>query len=156
MTGRVTGALAASLSCAANPAPAAADATEPRISWEIRSGDRTGDERFVCRSGGQEPCVLESTTDTRRTLALVGLHLHPVSSPVNYVGTVRAPFIDGITGLDEVSVQVAPGARPVNRTILGRVTRQPGSYTITLNIDAFVKGSNAPVRLQQDVPVTVR
>ena len=149
-------ALGSSLSCATRDEPAAVARTQPGISWELHTGDRRGDEHLVCQSGGKQPCVLDSTTDTRRTLALVEVHLPPVDRHANYVGTVRAPFIEGISDLGELSVAVPPKARPVSRTILGRVTRQPGSYTMTLSLDAFVQGSAAPVRLHVEIPVTVR
>jgi hypothetical protein len=153
----LTGALSLSWSCAARSDPAAnAAAAEPRISWELRTGDRRGDERLVCRSGGPERCLLDATTDQNRMLALVGLRLHPLDRATNYVGTVQAPFVEGIAGLDEVSVAVGEGGSPVNRTILGRVTRQPGAYTMTFTIDAVVKGSAVPVRIHEEIPVTVR
>jgi hypothetical protein len=111
----------------------------------------------VCRSGGTEPCVLEATTDKLRMLAIVGLRLHPVNRvPTNYVGTLQAPFVEGTTKLEEVSVAVAPDGRPVSRTILGRVTRRPGLYTMTFRIDAFVTGSAGALHLQDEIPVTVR
>jgi hypothetical protein len=155
--GAVAVALSLSAACAArSEPPAAARAGQPRISWELRTGDRRGDERLVCRSGGTDACVLDATTDQNRMLAIVGLRLHPLGQPTNYVGTVQAPFVEGISGLDEVSVAVGAGGSPVNRTILGRVTRQPGAYTMTFTIDAVVKGNAVPVRIHEEIPVTVR
>ena len=89
-------------------------------------------------------------------LATVGVRLHAAGRQTNYVGSVRVPFIEGTSSLDEVSVAVPADGRPVNRTILGRVTRQPGSYTMTFTIDAYVTGTAAPMRIHQEVAVTVR
>jgi len=154
--GHIVVALATTLGCGARAELETGPAAHPRISWELRTGDRRGDERAVCRSGAAGPCVLDVTTDKNRMLALIGLHLHPLDRQTNYVGTVQAAFVEGIEGLQEVSVAVPAEGRPVNRTILGKVTRQPGAYTITFTLDAIVAGSATPVRIHEEIPVTVR
>lgn len=142
--------------CAARSDPDARGGAEPRLSWELLTGDRRGDERKVCDASTRDKCVLEVTTDTRRMLALVRLRLHPVGRETNYVGTVEIPFFDGPNRFGEVSLEVPADARPVNRSLLGRVTRDAGVYTMTFALDAFVTGSTSPVRIFEEVPVTVR
>lgn len=149
-------ALSTTLACAARSQPSDGDPAQPRISWELHTGDRRGDERAVCQSGASQQCVLDVTTDQNRMLALVRLRLHGAEHRTNYVGAVRVPFLEGTTAVEELSLVVPADSRPVNRTILGRVTRSAGSYTMTFEIDALVVGTPTPVHIHEVVPVTVQ
>jgi hypothetical protein len=149
-------ALSTTLACAARSQPSDGAPAHPRISWELRSGDRRGDERAVCQSGASDTCVLDVTTDQNRMLAIVRLRLHGVDRQTNYVGAVRVPFLEGTSGVEELSVVVPADGRPVNRTILGRVTRTAGAFSMTFEIDAIVAGGTTPVHIHEVVPVTVQ
>ena len=88
---------------------------------------------------------------------MLRLRLHPSGAVTNYVGSVTLPFVEGSNSLaNEVSLSVPAEGRPVNRTMLGRVTRAAGSYTMTVALEAFETGGAAPTRIETQVPVTVR
>jgi len=82
---------------------------------------------------------------------------HAAAQPTTYLGFVRAPFLEGETERKpaEISVTLAPGSRPVGTTILGRVAT-PGSYTLTILMDATQPGDPFPTAIGQKIDVTVR
>ena len=137
----------------------APDESVPHISWEMRTGVADGDERLVCESGQTNPiCVFAATTEQRPSRATIHLYLHSAATSVNYVGVLRLPFMQGLANkaFEEVSVTVPPGSRPVGKTIAGVVTPRSGAYEMTLALDGLVGDRGAPVRLAQQVRVTVQ
>jgi hypothetical protein len=133
----------------------APDESKPHVTWEIRSGPKEGDEDFVCGSAhAEKPCVLNASTDGRRTLAAVYLLAHAAAQPTNYLGFIRASFFEGESErkLGEFNVTVEPGTRPVGATVVGLVTSKPGSYALTISIDAT---QEAPRLISQEVPIVV-
>jgi hypothetical protein len=144
------------LSCASHGVPhTAVDESQPHISWDIRA-DRGGTE--VC--GSAMPgvnCVLARSTDERRSSVGVHVLLHSVATEAQYLGVVRAPFIEGGTlrGVGEINVTVRPNGDPVNATTSSGVTKEPGQYTLSIALDAIQEGQ-PPVRIVQDIPVLVK
>ena len=152
-------AILASSGCAGRGVPhVAPDESRPHTSWEIRSGS-DGETEFICGSARPgKPCVLETMTGKSRTLATVQLFVHAAAVRTSYVGFIRASFFEEkVAGrLGEVNVTVNPGSRPVATTLIGRVTSTPGSYTLTISVDAAEGGGANPVRISEEVPVVVR
>ncbi len=152
-------AVLASSGCAGRGvAHVAPDESRPHTSWEIRSGSE-GETDFICGSARPgKPCVLEMMTGKSRTLATVQLFVHAAAQRTSYVGFMRASFFEGeVDGkLGEVNVTVNPGSRPVATTVIGRVTSEPGSYTLTISVDAAQAGGASPVHISDEVPVVVR
>jgi len=152
-------AVLASSGCAGHGVPhVAPDESLPHTSWEIRSGSE-GDPDFICGSARPgQPCVLEAMTEKSRTLATVQLFVHAAAQRTSYVGFMRASFFEGEVGgrLGEVNATVNPGSRPVATTVVGRVTSKPGSYTLTISVDAAQGGGANPVHISDEVPVVVR
>lgn len=137
----------------------APDESRPHISWELRSGPNEGDEEFVCGSAQPgKPCVLAATTEKNRRLATVHLFVHAAAQPTSYVGFMRASFFEGESDrkLGEVNASVEPGSRPVGTTVIGRVTSKPGSYALTISVDAAQPGTPNPINTSQEVPVVVK
>ena len=134
----------------------ATDESMPHISWDLRSG-REGEERPVCDSTQAAPtCVLQASTEQRRSTVTVHLHLHGASGAVNYVGVVRMPFL-GAEGLSpEFSLTVPRGSQPVGRTTIGLVTPKPGKFAMEIGIDAFSEANRVPTAIRQRVPVIVQ
>ena len=134
------------------------DPARPHVSWEIRAGGDLGDARRVCAWSDPAPsCVLQASTDADRRLATVRVSFHPAKTGARYLGYVRVPFVRGTGALDtsEISRTVPPGSSPVSRSINGVVTTKPGSYELTLALDAILTGSSEPVRIADEIPVTV-
>lgn len=77
---------------------------------------------------------------------------------MSYVGVLRLPFMQGLADkfFEEVSLTVPPESRPVGKTVMGLISRKPGAYEMTIALDGLVSARGAPVRLAQQVPVTVR
>lgn len=152
-------AVLASSGCAGHGVPhVAPDESRPHTSWEIRSGSE-GDADFICGSARPEkPCVLEAMTGKNRTLATVQLFVHAAAQRTSYVGFMRASFFEGeLDGkLGEVNATVVPGSRPVATTVFGRLTSEPGSYTLTISVDAVQAGGANPVHISDEVPVVVK
>jgi hypothetical protein len=136
----------------------APDESRPHISWEIRSGSNEGDEDFMCGSAQPGPCMLTASTEKNRTLATVHLFVHPAAQPTSYLGFMRAPFFEGELDrkLGEVNATVEPNSRPVGATVIGRPTSKPGTYALTISVDAVQPGAPNPMRISQDVTVVVK
>lgn len=92
--------LAFSAGCTHRVSHTAPDESRPHISWDIRAGGDLGDARVVCASTDTTPnCVLDATTEQRRSLVTVHLSLHAAAEQTTYSGSLRVPFIQGAGGL---------------------------------------------------------
>lgn len=147
-------------SCAGHGAVhVAPDESMPHISWEIRTGGETGDDDLACGSGeAASRCVLTASTQARRTLSTVHVLVHAAARTTSYLGFMRAPFIEGDLDrkIGEINATVEPGDRPGAKTVVGQVTPRPGSYALTISIDAEHPGAANPVRISEEIPVLVR
>jgi len=148
------------IGCASHgPVHVAPDESRPHISWEVRSGGEEGDSELTCgTSQPAKPCVLSGSTESTRSLATVRLFLHAAAQTTSYLGLMRVTFIgsDAERKLSEVNATVTPDSRPVATTVLGQVVSKPGSYTLSISIDATQPGAPNPVRLSEEVPVVVK
>jgi hypothetical protein len=133
----------------------APDESRPHVTWEIREGGELGDDRFVC--GSTEPsrqCALAASTDQAGTGATVRLFLHAAATDTSYLGLMTAPFLDRASKDREISITVPRGSQPVLSMLTG-VTTKPGAYSFNIALDATESGAPAPVRITQQIPVTV-
>ena len=132
----------------------APDESRPHITWEIREGGE--DERFVCGSTEpSRPCALVASTDERPNEATVRLFLHAAAVETSYLGLMTTPFLDGASKDREISITVPQDSRPVQSTVIGRVTTKPGAYSFGIALDATQPGVPAPVRIAQQIAVVV-
>jgi hypothetical protein len=90
--------------------------------------------------------------------ATIHLFVHAAAQTTGYLGFVQAPFfgVDVDRKLGEINATVEPGSRPVGVTVVGRVTPKPGSYSLTILVDATQAGMANPLRISEQIPVTVR
>ena len=148
--------VAVSGACAGNRVPhVAPDESRPHITWEIRSRESTGG-RFVCGSAEpSRPCVLETTASERGTGVTIQLHLHAASTQTSYLGLMKTPFVEGVKDR-EISITVPRGSQPVSSLLSGKAIETPGSYTLSIALDATQTGVDTPVRITQEVPVVVK
>ena len=148
--------LAVSGACAGNRVPhVAPDESRPHITWEIRSRDSGGGARFVCGSiEPSRPCVLAASASSQGTGVTVQLHLHAASTQTSYLGLMKTPFVDGVKER-EISITVPRGSQPVSTLLSGRVIEAPGSYTLSIALDATQTGVDAPLKITQEIPVIV-
>jgi hypothetical protein len=143
-------------SCAVDRvAHVAPDESRPHITWEIREG---GDnERFVCGSiEPSRPCALVAATDERSNEATVRLFLHAAAGDTSYLGVMTTPFLGGAATDREISITVPKDSRPVQSTVIGRVTTKPGAYSFGVALDATQHGVPAPARITHQIPVVVK
>ena len=135
---------------AVNTAP---DASQPRISWEVRTGGADGDDRTVCRSTDAAP----SCTLSPGATVMLRLLFHPAERQTNYLGAWRAPFLQGWTEKDyrDVVGTVQPGEAPFRKAVNGIVTDKPGTYGFNVLLDAAQEGIPAGHRIVVNAPVVV-
>jgi hypothetical protein len=147
---------AVSGACAGNRVPhVAPDESRPHITWEIRSRDSGSGSRFVCGSiEPSRPCVIAASASRQGTGMAVQLHLHAASTHTNYLGVMETPFVDGVK-TREISQTVPRGSQPVSSLLSGRVVDTPGTYPLTISLDATQAGVDTPIRITQQVPVVV-
>ena len=142
-------------SCAVDRvAHVAPDESRPHITWEIRENGE--DERFVC--GSTEPsrqCALAASTEERANEATVRLFLHAAAADTSYLGLMTTPFLDGASKDREITITVPQDSRPVQSTVIGRVTTKPGASSFGIALDATQPGVPAPVRITHEIPVVV-
>ena len=134
------------------------DESRPHITWEIRTGGEFGDDEFVC--GSAKPaarCTLTANTNEGRKFVMLHLYLHAATAQTNYVGTWRAPFLQGWTAKDyrDVSGTVRPGDDEYDVSVSGIVTDKPGSYSFSVLLDGAQEGVATGHRIVLDIPVTV-
>lgn len=141
------------------PVHVAPDESRPHLTWEIRASGESGDAELICGSSQRaKPCELRASTEKAPSLATVRLFVHAAAQPTSYLGFMRVPCFgtDVDRKLGEVNTTVKPDSRPVGTTVFGRVTSQPGTYPLTISVDATQPGAPNPVHLFEEVPVTVR
>jgi hypothetical protein len=146
---------AVSGACAGNRVPhVAPDESRPHITWEIRSRE-SGESRFVCGSiEPSRPCVLAASASRQGTGVTVQLYLHAASTQTSYLGLMETPFVDGVKER-EISLTVPRGSQPVSSLLSGRVIEAPGTYPLSIALDATQTGADAPIRIAQQIPVVV-
>lgn len=132
----------------------APDESRPHLTWEIREGGE--DERFVCGSADpSRECALVASTDERPNQATVRLFLHAAAADTSYLGLMTTPFLDGASQDREITITVPQNSRPVQSTVIGKVTTKPGAYSFDIALDATQQGMPAPARISHQVPVVV-
>jgi hypothetical protein len=143
--------------CAGHGVPhIAPDESQPHVTWEVRTGGYTGDSRFVCGSSEpSKPCVLTASAGGRGTPVMVRLFMHAADAQTNYLGVMNTPFVDGGASEREISLTVPRGSRPVSSLLSGKVTDTPGTYTLTIGLDATQGTSDSPIRIAEQRPVVV-
>jgi hypothetical protein len=89
--------------------------------------------------------------------ATIHLFVHAGAKTTGYLGFLQAPFfgVDVDRKLGEINATVEPGSRPVGVTVVGRVTSKPGSYSLTILVDATQTGMATPLRISERIPVTI-
>jgi hypothetical protein len=133
----------------------APDESKPHITWEIRSRESGGGSRIVCGSTEpSRPCVLAASANRQGTGVSVQLYLHAASTETSYLGVVETPFVDGVEER-EISITVPRGSRPVSSLLSGRAVAAPGTYPLSIALDATQEGAGAPIRITQQVPVVL-
>ena len=139
------------------PVHTAPDESRPHITWEIRTGGEFGDAEFVCGSAKPARCTLTASTNEGRTYVMLHLYLHAAAAQANYVGTWRAPFLQGWTAKDyrDVSGTVRPGEEAYDVSVSGIATDKPGDYSFSALLDGAQEGAATGDRIVLDIPVTV-
>ena len=142
-------------SCAVDRVPhVAPDESRPHITWELRDGGES--ERFVCGSTEpSRPCGLVASTGERSNEATVRLFLHAAAGDTSYLGVMTTPFLDGAAKDREISITVPKDSRPVQSTVIGRMTTKPGAYSFGIALDATQHGVPAPARITHEIAVVV-
>ena len=151
--------LVGAIACSGHTAPLHVEPDEsgPHISWEIRAGQE-GEGQFVCSSVRlADACLIPLSTDQRRTPVTVHVQLHATKVETRYQGNVRPTFFVGAADphVGQVDVTVSPGSAPFNTSLTDVAIRTPGTYALTIALDA-VQGGRTASRITANVPVTVK
>jgi hypothetical protein len=134
---------------------------EPGVSWRIRSGSYGESGEAVCSSDTPGPCVLRASAPGDPRGIALSVFLHPAATATTFAGAIRLGPIDASERygmgheLNLDGYQVKPGERPPGVSAAGRLTDQPGTYTITIALLASTPGRVDPRQLSIVVPVRV-
>jgi hypothetical protein len=144
--------------CAQHRIPSAAGPiTEPRASWSIRAGESLN-EREVCSSDADQPCVLTASSDKEPMSVVVSIYLHPIGdAPTMYHGEFVATFMGTAQRMYEqqVDVTIKPGSRPTGVATAGLVTPTAGRYVFQMSLFASVATHTDPHQFEETIPVEV-
>jgi hypothetical protein len=146
-------------SCARVVAPLApGSATEPRVSWVIRSGPPDSNEAEMCRSDRQQPCVLQASSAARPMSVVVAVYMYAAGAPTQYSGAFQAGFMEAANqaGYEtKVDYSIGPRGLPTAVAASGRITPRAGEYALRLALFATVPDQMDPHQFEQIVAVRV-
>ena len=131
--------------------------TEPRASWSIRAG-KSLNEREVCSSDADRPCVLTASSDKEPVSVVVSIYLHPIGdAQTMYHGELVATFMGTAYRMYEqqVDVTIEPGSRPTGIATAGLVTPTAGRYVFQMSLFASVATQTDPHQFEETIPVEV-
>jgi hypothetical protein len=128
----------------------------PRVGWVVMMGDRDNPDRdFVCYSESPADCVIPPSRPDDQVFADVHLYYHPAATETKYGGTVQIGFFNSPLDL-QPNFTVKPGASPGNQSVVGIVSGKPGTYSLTIGVDATPTPAGATQQIRQQVRVIVR
>ena len=140
------------------PEPVGLAPGEPHVSWVIMHGDSDNpDAEFACQSTGPRDCVLPASRSATRVYSDIHLYFHGAGGETTYLGSYRAEFLsDGDHRSTDFPIQatVRGDEKIANRSLTGRVTAMPGSYSFRITVDAKTSSGSTPIR--EDVQVRVQ
>ena len=151
--------LLTSAACAGRIAPVApGSATEPRVSWTVKSGPAGENGREVCRSDSPAPCVLQATSEAQPMSVTVSVFLYDAGATTTYQGAFLSEFIASSKPIGhetKVDYAIEPGKRPTAFSVMGPVTSKPGEYRWKMALLSAVPGQPDPRQVANSVPVRV-
>ena len=113
-----------------------------------------GHASCAVRSSRRDRAFCPASVSRQGTGVTVQLHLHAASIQTSYLGLMETPFVDGVRER-EISLTVPRGSQPVSPLLSGRVVEAPGTYTLSIALDATETGADAPIRITQQAPRVV-
>ena len=84
-----------------------------------------------------------------------GRYEHPTATDTKYTGTIQIGFFTSPHEL-RPNVTVKPRAQPGNQSVAGIVSDRPGTYTLTIGVDATPAPAGAARQIREQVRVLVR
>ena len=119
-------------------------------------GDRDNPDRdFVCYSESPGECVMPPSRPTEQVFADVHLYYHPAATETKYTGTVQIGFFSSPLEL-RPSFTVKPSTSPGNQSVVGIVSDKPGTYPLTIGVDATPTPAGPARQIREQVSVIVR
>ena len=128
----------------------------PRVGWVVMMGDRDNPDRdFVCYSESPGDCMMPPSRSNGQVFADVHLYYHPAATETKYTGTIQIGFFKSALEL-RPSFTVKPTASPGNQSVVGIVSDKPGTYPLTIGVDAAPTQAGATRQIREQVKVVVR
>jgi hypothetical protein len=138
------------------PKTAGGPVGEPKVGWVIMMGDGDNPDReFVCYSESTADCVMPPSRPNGQVFADVHLYYHPAATETKYTGTVQIGFFSSPLEL-RPNFAVKPGASPGNQGVVGIVSEKPGTYPLTIAVEAAPAPAGPSRQIRQQVSVIVR
>jgi hypothetical protein len=138
------------------PKAAGGAAGMPRVGWVVMMGDRDNPDReFVCYSESPGDCMMPPSRSNEQVFADVHLFYHPAATETKYTGTIQIGFFNSAHEL-RPNFTVKPAEPPGNQSVVGIVSAKPGTYSLTIGVEATPTQGGAPQRIRESVKVIVR
>ena len=119
-------------------------------------GDRDNPDReFVCYSESPRDCMIPPSRANDQVFADVHLYYHPATTETKYTGTIQIGFFNSAHEL-RPDFTVKPTEAPGNQSVVGIVSDKPGSYPLTIGVEATPTQGGATRKIREQVKVIVR
>jgi hypothetical protein len=141
------------------PKPKGVATGAPYVSWVVMSGDSDNPDReFVCQSDPRNDCVVAASRPDAQVFSDVHLYYHGAGGETRYGGTIDIAFFEGspASHTTPTKVVVRKGEPMTNQSVIGIVTRTPGTYQVTIGVTATVTETGKSQPIRQSVPVVVK
>ena len=138
------------------PRPVGGPTDAAHVGWVIMSGDAENPDRdFVCKSNPREECAIPVDRPGARVLSDVHIYYHAPSTEMKFTGSIRIGFFDKGHELNR-AVTVKPADSPGNQSVAGFVSSKPGTYTLTIAVDATSTQTGQTQNIRDQVRVVVK
>jgi hypothetical protein len=138
------------------PKAAGGTAGTARVGWVVMMGDRDNPDReFVCYSESPGDCMMPPSRSNGQVFADVHLYYHPAATQTKYTGTIQIGFFNSAHELRPNFI-LKPADPPANQSVVGIVSDKPGTYPLTIGVEATPAQGGATQQVHQQVQVIVR
>lgn len=141
------------------PEPVGVPRGIPHVSWVLMFGDRDdADREFACQSGPPTECVLPASKPDAQALSDIHFYFHGAGAETRYEGTINIGYLQGApdTHTSRTNITVQKDGSITNSSTTGIVTSTPGTYAVTISVNATVKDTGKTQEIRESIPVVVK
>jgi len=131
----------------------------PHVTWVLMYGDRdNADSEFACQSDPRTDCALPASRPDAQVFSDIHFYYHGAGAETRYEGTINLGYFQGATEArtSRTNIRVKKNGSITNSSVTGIVTSTPGTYTVTLALNATVIETGKATPVRETIQVTVK